>query len=657
MGNYFSFYNSESPDKNKNKLRNSYNTGITNNSIKYSTNIIHSRNENYYNSNNIKKYNQKENNKRYFYGYRSNSRKKPKTQINNRKLSKDKSPENKNENIFKKYALLFLEKNHIIPKSNENLNNSNTSINHNYMKKYKNDDKYYRYGKKTNTIMRDKKLNKKEKKKFNNTELIKDKGTLYKEFYDKKNNNNKNRKNKSLNNKNEKSSQFVLLNNSFNKNLFNTFQTVNNEKNNNYTTIGGNNNIMNELRLTTIDDIGDNFGNINTLPNNYENDLDIENLNNSESSSIKNNNNYTHTSFIYKRPQLLLEQFNGNDKDDNEMEKNDNIKVKKKFLTTINNIYVNNNSEESTYKYFGNISKDIKEGIGKIVYKNNIELLSLFENNKIKGPSLITDKYNNIFKGYVEDNNLNGYFIFNFNFYKNIRKNFNSINLDNEANDDISNIFKNYNSLIDFYLDISDNNYTYSYIESNISNNKICDVGIIKWKNNASYFGELKNGVRDGIGVFNWPDGSRYEGEFIKDRLEGWGVIYYLDGNIYRGEILNGLPHGYGEFIWSNESRYFGNYINGKKEGFGIYIMSSEDLAECISYFGFWKNGKQDGYGFIIKNKKRSYAKYKEGTKIKNYKPDIFIKEILPSINIIYRKLFSYDNRSLKVLINNIMYF
>ena len=42
-----------------------------------------------------------------------------------------------------------------------------------------------------------------------------------------------------------------------------------------------------------------------------------------------------------------------------------------------------------------------------------------------------------------------------------------------------------------------------------IINNKINDVGIIKWKNNSSYMGEIKNGVKDGIGVFNWPDGSK----------------------------------------------------------------------------------------------------------------------------------------------------
>ena len=653
MGNYTSFYNSKPNNNNKNILRNTYNEGITNNSIKYSTNIIDIHNEDYYNSYNLKKYNQnKYNNKNnmYYYGYRSKSKKKAKSQINRRKLSTKKTTENKNINIIKKYALLFLEKNHIIQKSNENINNNN-SINLHYMKKYKNDEKYYRYGKKTNSIKSDKKIDIKERKKFNNTEIT-DKNKISKLFYD-KNSNNKNSKNKSLNNKNEKSSQFVLLNNSFNKTLFSTFQTVNKEKNNNHTIIGGNNNIIDELRLTTEPIMRDNFGSINTVTD----DLERENNNISENASIKYNNNYnyTHTSFIYNRPQLFLEQLNDYIDEDHDDEQNDYKKAKKKFSNTVNKKSTLN---ESTYQFFGNISNNSKEGIGKLVYKNNIELLSLFENNKINGPAIIYDKYNNIFKGYIEDNILSGYFFINFNITKNKRstKNiFNKININNE-NDEIINLFDSYNNFIEFYLDLSVNDYIYSYIETYISNNKINDVGIIKWKNNSSYMGEIKNGVKDGIGVFNWSDGSRYEGEFIQDRLEGWGQIYFLEGNIYKGQILNALPHGYGEFIWSNDNRYVGSYINGKKEGFGIYIMISDNTKEFVSYLGFWKNGKQEGYGIIIKNRKMNYVKYKEGKKIKNYKYDFFIKEILPSINNIYRNIFLYDNKSLRKLINNIMY-
>ena len=117
------------------------------------------------------------------------------------------------------------------------------------------------------------------------------------------------------------------------------------------------------------------------------------------------------------------------------------------------------------------------------------------------------------------------------------------------------------------------------------------------------------------------------------------------------------MPHGYGEFIWNNENRYIGNYINGQKEGFGIYISISENSMEYLSYFGFWKNGKQDGYGIMLKNKKISYIKYKEGKKITKYKYDTFIREIIPLINIKFRKVFLYDSKSLRRIIKNIIYY
>ena len=587
-----------------------------------------------------------------------------------------KKSQNKPNNSIKNYTLLFLSKD-----NSNNIQSNNVNMNYNslynkpyYIKKYKNDDKFYRYGKKSNTIISNNTNytnnthNSKNKKKFYSTEIIGDKDKLKNIMNEDENNNLKrNRKNKSF--KNEKSSQFVLLNNSLNKNLFNHFQDVNNDKANNHTIntiIGGNNNIFNDMRLTTINEpnINDNLTNINNISNDYDNNLNIDNLNITQKSTIKYKNyNNTQTSFIYNKPQLLLDQLKGYIDDDDEI-KEDNDNDITNITNDSNNIYTSHIKDNIDYKYIGNIIDNKKEGIGKIMYKNKIVLLSSFKNDKINEPIIISDNYRNIFKGYVKDNNFNGYCLLNFNFNKHIRirklndrKN-NKINIfKNNENDELINIFNNYNNLFDFYLDLSEDNYNYSYIETYISDNNINDIGIIKWKNNATYIGEIKNGVKDGIGIFKWPDGTKYEGEFIKDRIEGYGQIYFIDGNIFRGQILNGIPHGYGEFIWNNDNKYCGNYINGKKDGFGIYIMITDNLKEYLTYFGFWKNGKQNGYGFIIKNKKIVYGKYKEGKKIKDYKYDYFIKEILPNINKKYNTVFSYDIKSLRKIINNIMYY
>ena len=612
----------------------------------------------------------------YFFGYHQKSNKNMK-QLTHKNINQN----NDNNNIitnFKKYALFFIPQN---PEENgnnqsyneEKIDNNYSHKNQNiYMKKYKNEDKFYRYSKKSNTV-KNNNINEKENKKSLSSEMAKDKDK------DKINNRinsnnssslNRNKKNRII--KNEKSSQFVLLNNSFNKNLFNSFQEVNNDKNNNYTIIGDNNKILNDIRLTTINE--PNYINENiTCNNNIENDnnLNIDKLCVSQNSDIKSNSNSNsaYTSFIYNKPQLLLEQLNGYVADDNGGTYSENNFIKNYNESNDDNIYTTKIVENKQYKYIGKIIDNKKEGIGKVIYKNNIILLSLFENNKINGAIIISDIHRNMLKGYIINNkgenpNFNGYCNLHFNFTKKLLNN--KINIKNIINendnciinnneDELIQILHNYNNIFNYFLHKSDEYYKYSFIEGYLVDNKINDVGYIKWKNNSVYMGEIKNNMRDGIGMFKWPDGTSYEGEFIKDRMEGWGQIIFLDGKIYRGTIVNGLPHGYGEFIWSNDTRYFGNYINGQKEGFGIYIMFSDNTREYTSYFGFWKNGKQEGLGIIIKNKKMSYVKYKEGKKINNYQYEFFMREISRNNNYNI-DIFYKDIKSLRRIINNILY-
>lgn len=651
-----SYYNPNMLGKNK--------FGNINYGIKVSSNYIPNSDKLNSNFNDLKDFEENENKKffkknNYFFGFRQKSKKinkiKNNKNIPNRKANNQKTnSQNKTLSNIKKYAFYFLPQYYNIINNDENINN-NLYKKQNYIKKYKNNDKFYRYGKKSNTIKsNDMDISIIQNNKLYSTDIINNKDKIIDLIND------KNRKNKS--HKNEKSSQFVLLNNS--NNLFNVFHDANNEQNNNYnyTILEGNNNkLMNNIRLTTINEpiAGYNFTNVND--DNYEN-LNIDNMNISQNSSIKYNTfNYTQTSFIYNKPQLLLEKLNGYLDSDDENEKNNNFKDTKE--ATMPNIYETTIINNKGYKFIRYNQDNNKKDLGKVIYKNKIVLMSYFEDNIISGPIIINDYFGNLYKGYFQNNSFNGYCIFNFNFNKNekkrraIMKENNKNNIFINENDELINILNNYNNLFDFYSELSVDKYDYSYIESYITDNNINDIGIIKFKNNSSYIGEIKNNMRDGIGIFKWSDGSKYEGEFIKDRMEGWGQIHFYDGKIFKGQILDGLPHGYGEFIWNNENRYVGNYINGQKEGFGIYIMMTENLKEQLSYFGFWKNGKQDGYGIIIKNKKISYVKYKEGKKIGYYKNEIFIKEMIPFIDIKYRKVFLYDSKTLRKIIKNIIYY
>jgi hypothetical protein len=68
---------------------------------------------------------------------------------------------------------------------------------------------------------------------------------------------------------------------------------------------------------------------------------------------------------------------------------------------------------------------------------------------------------------------------------------------------------------------------------------------------NDKYFGELKNGQREGFGTVTWTGVNKkssgtYTGEFKNNLFNGWGVIQYGDGFIYTGTFVDDKQHGDG---------------------------------------------------------------------------------------------------------------
>ena len=590
---------------------------------------------------------------------------------NNVKNNINENQENKKEN---KLGYSFNNKNKISSNLNDltdfgdNDNNINSKYYHGY--KYKKNKKE----KKSKLLFEDKKegiimnnikrislviFNKKEEdeKKLTKNDIVKNNMNKKSNYIKNKDNNkhNKIKKNndekrmKSKNkkeiknkfkDKEEKSSQFILLNNS---NTFNTLQNINKEK-----IVSKNKEIINnEIKLSSIFSSEDNS---KKEENNVKNEIIIsKNLTiNEEFKEIPINGD------------IIL-----NEKD--ERSEKDNFKEN---TEASEDIYIESKLIDSTIISISDDAK--KERIEKLVYKNKIGLMTIFENNKIKGPVIITDIKGNSFQGYINENyDFKGYFNLKLNFNKDIIKSkykykndilINKNLKDPKIKEEILIIFSNFTNLVNIYLNLSTIKYNYNYIESEIlNNNNINNYGTIKYRNNSKYIGEIKNNKKHGIGIFIWPDYSRYEGEFFEDKMEGWGLIHFFDGKIFQGQILNGIPHGYGEFIWANNNRYVGNYINGQKEGFGIYITNNinekNKKNEFIVFFGFWKNGKQDGYGIVIKNKKINYVKYKEGKKIKKYDYDAFSGKITRVINKKHEKIFFSDLETLKNIIKIIMKF
>ena len=124
----------------------------------------------------------------------------------------------------------------------------------------------------------------------------------------------------------------------------------------------------------------------------------------------------------------------------------------------------------------------------------------------------------------------------------------------------------------------------------------------IKIYHDATYFGEIKNGLRNGRGIMKYSNGRVYEGEWINDKREGKGYEKFQNENTYEGYYLNGKPNGSGTYVWSTGEIYHGEWINGVKQGKGVWKGIKGD-----SFVGEFRNNKANGTGIQRLSKNRKY--------------------------------------------------
>jgi hypothetical protein len=87
----------------------------------------------------------------------------------------------------------------------------------------------------------------------------------------------------------------------------------------------------------------------------------------------------------------------------------------------------------------------------------------------------------------------------------------------------------------------------------------------------AKYYGEIKENMRNGYGAMTYHNGRYYEGEWKQDFRHGRGYEHYLNKNIYEGEFAQGKAHGKGVYKWSNGEIYDGEWKEGLKHGDGVW--------------------------------------------------------------------------------------
>lgn len=154
----------------------------------------------------------------------------------------------------------------------------------------------------------------------------------------------------------------------------------------------------------------------------------------------------------------------------------------------------------------------------------------------------------------------------------------------------------------EYHLNTDNNGIRYKYL-GYYKNNKFHGFGILIKENQECYYGEFRDGLKNGFGYL-YTKKYIYKGFFYSDKKEGYGEFFNKEKNInYCGNFSDDKFNGYGYYYSDNKFKFFGNFKDGYLKGLGLYIWNTEDI-----YYGHWSSDKMNGIGIYF---------YKEG--------DIFI--------------------------------
>ena len=107
-------------------------------------------------------------------------------------------------------------------------------------------------------------------------------------------------------------------------------------------------------------------------------------------------------------------------------------------------------------------------------------------------------------------------------------------------------------------------------------------------------FPQLSDNIRRLLKNQGQLDFSKHKNQRAKEEgLKIVGPIKYNSGDYYWGQMKDGRREGYGKYIlYERNSYYEGMMRDGKPDGYGVLVQGSGDC-----YVGMWKEGKAHGYG------------------------------------------------------------
>ncbi len=111
-------------------------------------------------------------------------------------------------------------------------------------------------------------------------------------------------------------------------------------------------------------------------------------------------------------------------------------------------------------------------------------------------------------------------------------------------------------------------------------------MGLMEWKNGASYSGEFSNGLREGNGQYKFANGDIYEGSYMADKRCGEGAYTFANGDSYVGTFEDNELNGGGIYTAANGEVYAGGFLGGKRHGAGKLTDTEGNVTK-----GNWENG------------------------------------------------------------------
>ena len=249
--------------------------------------------------------------------------------------------------------------------------------------------------------------------------------------------------------------------------------------------------------------------------------------------------------------------------------------------------------------YIGQFHNDKYNGKGVLYYKKNKEKYEgNFLEGKYDGKGKLVEENGDYYIGYFKNGKKNG---FGEEYYNNKTLKYSGEFKDNLYNGSGKRIYSDGSYYIGFWL----NGIRYSdgkiYINDKILYEGFFINEIIKGKiysNNGQYYeGEIKNYKMNGKGTIYYNNKKiKYSGIFVNNCLEGEGIFYDIDGNYYIGNFKNGMKHGKGAaYNKDNNLLYEGDFKENKFDGNGRL-----SLKNGKTYIGEFKNGKMEGQGIIL---------------------------------------------------------